>query len=182
MSLLFRQTAPSIRCYYGDVISIGDIIDTMVGYHNRPNHHNYHYLTQRNIHNAINIASVPVCSQHAHDGLCGGANGVELYTGEACEAIILLFLSFCPSLCLRFVSVCLSVCLPVLSFYGRLYGCLIRSSAPFSLSSFALSRLFSLPVILLRYLLFASSSLPLPFVFLSLPLTHTPPKGLQVSK
>lgn len=130
MSLLFRQTAPSICCYYGDVISIGDIIDTMVGYHNRPNHHNYHYLTQRNIHNAINIASVPVCSQHAHDGLCGGANGVELYTGEACEAIILLFLSFCPSLCLRFVSVCLSVCLPVLSFYGRLYGCLIRSSAP----------------------------------------------------
>lgn len=120
MSLLFRQTAPSICCYYGDVISIGDIIDTMVGYHNRPNHHNYHYLTQRNIHNAINIASVPVCSQHAHDGLCGDANGVELYTGEACEAIILLFLSFCPSLCLRFVSVCLSVCLPVLSSYSLL--------------------------------------------------------------
>lgn len=110
MSLLFRQTAPSICCYYGDVISIGDIIDTMVGYHNRPNHHNYHYLTQRNIHNAINIASVPVCSQHAHDGLCGGANGVELYTGEACEAIILLFLSFCPSLCLSVFRVRLSVC------------------------------------------------------------------------
>lgn len=110
MSLLFRQTAPSICCYYGDVISIGDIIDTMVGYHNRPNHHNYHYLTQRNIHNAINIASVPVCSQHAHDGLCGGANGVELYTGEACEAIILLFLSFCPSLSLSAFRVRLSVC------------------------------------------------------------------------